>query len=86
MSKTYGEPDPAFTLTGLPATWAPGVDYEAEFTRAPGEDVGEHVVDATVTILADGHVSGPVAPGALTITARPLVAAMRAGPGMDAEQ
>jgi PKD repeat protein len=71
-AKTYGDLDPAFSLTGLPAGWVEGADYEVTYDRAPGETVGPYDIGASVTILAAGYSLGPVSPGLLTIAPRPV--------------
>ncbi|MDR1393663.1 MAG: PKD domain-containing protein, partial [Bifidobacteriaceae bacterium] len=73
-SKVYGEADPGFALTGLPAGWVEGTDYIVAFDREAGEDVGGYEITADVVILRAGHSLGTVDPGTLTITQRSLTA------------
>jgi hypothetical protein len=70
--KVYGDSDPDFELSGLPNGWVNGVDYTVDFTRVPGETVGDYQITATVKILASGYTLGVITPGDLTIKVCPL--------------
>ena len=64
-TKTYGNPDPAFTVNGKQET-LPGLTVE--FDRVAGENAGTYTINATVT--ADRQYKVKVVPGKLTIEKR----------------
>ena len=79
-TKVYGEADPqSYAISGLPAGFTEGGDYEVAFQRMSGEDVrpgGYEVTVATLTVTNTNYTLqgavNTIKPGALAITKRPV--------------
>ena len=91
-AKVYGEADPeSYAISGLPAGFTEGVDYEADFRRATGEDVqsgGYDVTVATLTIKNTNYElvgsADAIDTGSLSITKRPTAITVEDGQGKKA--
>ncbi len=75
LSKTYGNPDPAFTYTtaGLQGSDTAGSVLSGSLTRDPGENVGTYAITQG-TLAANSNYTLTFVPGTLTITTANILA------------